>query len=543
MAELAHKTDCNNELRQERAYIAASRRTDRSLEARVESARKASEVHRRRTGRGLRITEEEVLNDRMYEEIEDLPHLYYQQLTHHLTTGPPEHMARMASYLSSNITLRNALNQAINLSHDMGANADASGSLSQAISVPTFRSALRGSSAHQTAYPPVNTPAPQGPIPYAPTRSSISSPSTPTVQLSLPCVPPPNANSARFPVNGTEFYRAPLGWNAFHPLPFEDTPFRRSQIIRAPAPIISESPVPSPTVLSPEQSQRLDGTFPQEPAVDGESVIKNTTKDLVSHIPAPLTQTTPGTIAATSYSDVGSPERQSRRRKRVSAHTSRLSLRTLVPNIAMPRMAETPQKDNRSESCLPSRAVKRKALSESPEGQPAAKAHKPIENVSPSPIARIAMPAAADEQDHYDFFDFSLPQNIQDLLAAPEFNAAGEMTPAFGACLGRAQAADLKSAGLACTNEGKPGETATLVWGGGGPAAHHLGDKGLNMGSTAFAQGPPTMLNLGPPNMIGFEPGNLGEFWAEFFGPRAVPQSQDASVPPNESSYDDDDVN
>ena len=60
-----------------RAYIAASRRSDRSLEARVESARRASEIHKRRTGRSLRVTEQDVMNEEMYEEEEDsLPMQY-----------------------------------------------------------------------------------------------------------------------------------------------------------------------------------------------------------------------------------------------------------------------------------------------------------------------------------------------------------------------------------------------------------------------------------------------------------------------------------
>ncbi|RUO95440.1 hypothetical protein BC936DRAFT_144017 [Jimgerdemannia flammicorona] len=41
---------------QERAYIAASHRTDRNIEARMESARKASEIHKRRTGKALLVT-------------------------------------------------------------------------------------------------------------------------------------------------------------------------------------------------------------------------------------------------------------------------------------------------------------------------------------------------------------------------------------------------------------------------------------------------------------------------------------------------------
>ncbi|KAI0438290.1 hypothetical protein F4803DRAFT_565403 [Xylaria telfairii] len=65
------KTERSHEENQERAYIAASRRADRSLEARVQSARMASAIHRKRTGRGLRVTEEIVRKEEMYEEMED----------------------------------------------------------------------------------------------------------------------------------------------------------------------------------------------------------------------------------------------------------------------------------------------------------------------------------------------------------------------------------------------------------------------------------------------------------------------------------------
>lgn len=66
------KTERTHEENQERAYIAASRRSDRSIEARVESARRASEIHERRTGKRLRVTEQDVINEEMYEEEDDL---------------------------------------------------------------------------------------------------------------------------------------------------------------------------------------------------------------------------------------------------------------------------------------------------------------------------------------------------------------------------------------------------------------------------------------------------------------------------------------
>jgi hypothetical protein len=69
------------------AYIAASRRSDRSLEARIESARRASEIHKKRTGRALRVTEQDVINEEMYEEEDDDLPTQYQRLNAHLHTS------------------------------------------------------------------------------------------------------------------------------------------------------------------------------------------------------------------------------------------------------------------------------------------------------------------------------------------------------------------------------------------------------------------------------------------------------------------------
>src|ERR1019366_8143854 len=87
---IVNQTERTHEENQERAYIAASRRSDRSLEARVESARRASEIHKRRTGRSLRVTEEDVRNEEMYEEEDDDLPLQYRHLTAHLRTGNPD---------------------------------------------------------------------------------------------------------------------------------------------------------------------------------------------------------------------------------------------------------------------------------------------------------------------------------------------------------------------------------------------------------------------------------------------------------------------
>ncbi|KAL8862499.1 MAG: hypothetical protein Q9178_000997 [Gyalolechia marmorata] len=113
----AIKTERTHEENQERAYIAASRRSDRSLEARVESARRASEIHKRRTGRSLRVTEQDVVNEEMYEEEDDDLPMQYRRLTAHLQTGSADFNRRLSAYLTNHVAMRSALDQAITNSY------------------------------------------------------------------------------------------------------------------------------------------------------------------------------------------------------------------------------------------------------------------------------------------------------------------------------------------------------------------------------------------------------------------------------------------
>ncbi|KAG9230306.1 hypothetical protein BJ875DRAFT_445157 [Amylocarpus encephaloides] len=113
----AIKTERTHEENQERAYIAASRRSDRSLEARVESARRASEIHKRRTGRSLRVTEQDVINEEMYEEEDDDLPAQYRRLTAHLQTGSADFNRRLSAYLTNHVAMRSVIEQAVNNSY------------------------------------------------------------------------------------------------------------------------------------------------------------------------------------------------------------------------------------------------------------------------------------------------------------------------------------------------------------------------------------------------------------------------------------------
>src|SRR4051812_27214671 len=92
---------------QERAYIAASRRSDRSLEARVESARRASEIHKQRTGRGLRVTEQDVANEEMYEEEErPVTPSQYHQASAHMVTGNADFDRQLQAWMTTQLAMR-----------------------------------------------------------------------------------------------------------------------------------------------------------------------------------------------------------------------------------------------------------------------------------------------------------------------------------------------------------------------------------------------------------------------------------------------------
>jgi hypothetical protein len=83
----------------------------------VESARRASEIHKKRTGRSLRVREEDVINEEMYEEEDDDLPLQYRQLTAHLRTGNPDFNNRLAAYLTNHVAMRSALEQSISNSY------------------------------------------------------------------------------------------------------------------------------------------------------------------------------------------------------------------------------------------------------------------------------------------------------------------------------------------------------------------------------------------------------------------------------------------
>jgi hypothetical protein len=77
------------------------------LEARIESARRASEIHKKRTGRALRVTEQDVVNEEMYEEEDDDLPTQYQRLNAHLQTSSWLFNRKLHDYIATQHGVRN----------------------------------------------------------------------------------------------------------------------------------------------------------------------------------------------------------------------------------------------------------------------------------------------------------------------------------------------------------------------------------------------------------------------------------------------------
>lgn len=64
----------------------------------------------------MRVTEQDVVNEEMYEEEDDDIPAQYRRLTAHLQTGSPDFNRRLAAYLTNTVAMRTALEDAVNSS-------------------------------------------------------------------------------------------------------------------------------------------------------------------------------------------------------------------------------------------------------------------------------------------------------------------------------------------------------------------------------------------------------------------------------------------
>ncbi|TGJ84612.1 hypothetical protein E0Z10_g4146 [Xylaria hypoxylon] len=187
----------------------------------------ASDIHRKRTGRGLKVSEEIVVKEEMYEEMEDDMPRYYKSLAAHLKTDSPELNHRVSAYIASQTAMAtmakyNAINRMFSEVFPQAA------SYSQQTHDSHYMSPLMK---HGHSSPSItgsaSSPASRNPSTSTQSHSSIANSPLPNISPShTPCAvsaPTPNLSPATISTDVTEsagtLYQAPQ--SAFTNIPLD----------------------------------------------------------------------------------------------------------------------------------------------------------------------------------------------------------------------------------------------------------------------------------------------------------------------------------
>ncbi|KAK6506338.1 hypothetical protein TWF506_011256 [Arthrobotrys conoides] len=564
------RTERTHEENQERAYIAASHRTDRSLEARMESARRASEIHKQRTGKFFKITEKAVLAGEVYMDDDDeIPAPYYQ-LDQQLKPDAPnreEFFKRFIDYLTVNVNLRRRLELAIGEAKIQSASkADAAAAPKRGppSTSPGFQEgpALEQGQSSSTGIQvspflsSVFVPPHQGQLKS--TTSESSNPPTPTMvththpQVSTEQFQPPIS------ANGTQFHVGPVGLGTLPPHYFEGTYLGRRQTvptIKMPQQLSSPSAsalmagVPQnpyySAVLTPEQYQALSQTLSaSRPSASTAEAVGSPMSDLsMASFRTPLNSTMQSASS-------GSPDHLSMRRPSASSRISESPLRasTFSPHLKQQQqfptnsegfntntnpnirrqtpgimthdlnspivsVVSTPREGNRSIPQSP--AAKRRATTDMRGEERTTKSSKTDDSPSTtaySPAQSQSVQAPTLDTD-FGLFDFSLPQNFKDILFGPGMFMPGDAALSFAGIT----AEDFDATGIAVTC---PTDTSSITT----MPAYNMPDSQLDQNNSP--QNPPPNppvtfnMNFSKQDNSPFE--NFEELWRKYFLERGI---------------------
>ncbi|KAJ5911440.1 uncharacterized protein N7473_000743 [Penicillium subrubescens] len=148
----------SREENQERAFIAASRRKDRSLDARLESANRASMLHKKRTGKAFHISKEIVEKEAMYEEVDER----YQE-------------KRIRMLQAQNMQIEEQFHRHLLAAFAARANSSAASSIASRRASLTPRASVEGSTSRKMSLDLSNL---RSPFPQGMDSNSMTSPAT-----------------------------------------------------------------------------------------------------------------------------------------------------------------------------------------------------------------------------------------------------------------------------------------------------------------------------------------------------------------------------
>ncbi|KAK6497729.1 hypothetical protein TWF481_012132 [Arthrobotrys musiformis] len=468
------RTERTHEENQERAYIAASHRSDRSLEARMESARRASEIHKQRTGKFFQITEKAVLAGEVYmDDEEELPAPYYQldQRLRPDAPDPEEFFNKLVEYLSANAFLRNRLSSAIEESNRLSSRSAAAAQRNRSLSTPTgygegpmLEQGL-GPSVQTSSFSPALFTRPyQGPL-----LSTTPEPSNPpTLPTAVPNVNSQvNMTQFQSPINaqGTQFHTGPIGIGSLPQHHYQRIFLARRQT----APGV-ESPQQSGTpagaslsgiphnggysaVPTPEQYQAMGQIFPSRrpsaatvditgsPMSDiSMASFRNTQNPMQLSInggsPDSLLMTRPSIPNRSTYI----PHLQQQQHFPISPENANANTNMhhqpptiITQDLSSPMVLTLPMRSREgSRSTSQSPALKRCASTDLfREASPTKSIRtedSPVPAYSPAQSNPIQSPV---DDEEIDLFDFPLPQNYRDMLYGPGAPVSGSAALSF----------------------------------------------------------------------------------------------------------------
>lgn len=230
----------------ERALVAASRRDDRSLELRIESAHKASAIHKARTGKGFFVSEAGVINKEMYEEDALLPRFTAMGLS-----APP-------GFVVNPNTVRDLLAESDRSWRENDVNK-------------MFAQMFPHADEHARRFSQHSPLQPYSPSEYSPSSMPSSmSPTSPTqLPQQSPHFPPWGPNNLEFAMSQTQ---APAPTDLFPPL-FDFSPSSASDqsMSSMSTPSFGGSPIPEFLHIDPAQTQYE--VFHQELFPEGDSAL------------------------------------------------------------------------------------------------------------------------------------------------------------------------------------------------------------------------------------------------------------------------------
>ncbi|KAF3908046.1 hypothetical protein ABW21_db0202971 [Orbilia brochopaga] len=515
----------------ERAYVAASRRGDRSIEARIESARRASEIHKRRTGRALRVTETDVLESDVYEEEEDdLPLSYLGlQLTHRTTNVSEETISRFAAYLNSRPDVRSLLDRAIAASKAMEAKgaspAGVASSAAEAIppanpqstSQPTPQPNPADLSSQQAVRPPSLGSSQQS------SASSLSGTSSSSNISTLPSNSPTTSAHAylanlQAQTMGQRYQMGPPGFGGIHSSNYEGIYSGRRQGI--PMSQFFQPPIPRPgsrqpsAVITAEQFHAMSLALAQEATDD--TALGSPMSD-VTMFPV---QNSPVAMTPLATRSMGPPESLPQRRRSMQP-PSPLSA-ALNTTHTLPSQQNSTAQDSEG-GVQQASDNKRKATSELSRDEKSNKSARSSEESSKvsddaettdsinnttgaattnptSNVSDITMPTAGDEDD---LFDFNMPRHIQELLLAPEISMFNDVFGHPGAPVDLKGLSDLPSLK-------------------GGTGDGYQKSAGVDNDLVKPKNIVPSTDDTSFSKFENFEPGSMDELWADFFNSRTL---------------------